>query len=40
VAEKNRTKGVARLRFCGARTAEQAVSSYRLLGDVLASTDI
>ena len=27
-----------RLRFFGSRTAEQAVSSYRLLGDVLLCT--
>jgi len=37
VAEKNRTKGKARLQFFGARTAEQAVNSYCLLCDVAIS---
>jgi hypothetical protein len=34
VVEQNATKGVARLAFCVTRTAEQAVSANRLLGEV------
>jgi hypothetical protein len=36
VAEKNRTKGVARLRFCVARAAEGGDAVTVLLCDVLA----
>jgi hypothetical protein len=33
VVEQNTAEGEARTVFCGTRTAEQAVSSYRLLGE-------
>jgi hypothetical protein len=34
VVEQKATKGEARLGFCGTRSAEQALSIYRLLDDV------
>jgi hypothetical protein len=33
---KTPQRAIARLVFCGTRSAEQALSIYRLLGDVLA----